>query len=300
MPPVFYERKRRWPLFLAAVLLAILIAAVAMTGRDEQSAPTEDEEARAHGDVPLQHVHGLGVDPLSGALYAATHAGLFRFSGHGDPEHVGGFQDLMGFTIIGPDHFLASGHPDVAGIRRGMPGHLGVMESTNGGADWTILALGGEADLHAMAHGDDQTYAVDAKTGRFLASSDLLSWESRSTSRAASIAIDPDDGRRLVAADGAELQITDDGGHTWRPLEGPPLLLVAWGPGTGLWGVTADGRAHVRRPADGTWRELPELPSEPEAVLSDGGTMYAAIHHADGTTILMSSGGSWQEHQPTR
>lgn len=298
MPPVFYHRARRWPA-LVALAVAGLVVTVVLSRSAHDGTTTPDRLAAPSPDaVPLQHVHGLGIDPIQGALYAATHAGLVRFTGHGEPEHLGDHRDLMGFTVIGPDHFLASGHPDVAGLGRGAPGHLGLMESTDGGADWRTLSLRGEADLHAIARGGGQTYAVDATTGRFLASSDLKTWESRSASNAASIAVDPDEDRRVVAADGVQLQITDDGGRSWRKLEGPPLLLVAWGAGTDLWGTTADGATYLRQPADGTWRRLDTLPGEPQAILADESGMYAAVHDGARTTIQVFRDGAWkQQHR---
>lgn len=293
MPPVFYTRRRRWPLALPVVAVAVIIGLVLTRTSDERPDIEDEAEPPAATNVPLQHVHGLGVDPLQGNLYAATHTGLVRFSGHGEPEHVGDHRDLMGFTVIGPDHFLASGHPDVAGLSEGLPGHLGLMETTNGGTDWSIVSLRGEADLHALAHADGQVYAVDARTGRFLASSDLRTWDSRSPSAASSIAIDPEDHQRVVAADGAGLLVTDDGGRTWRPLQGPPLLFVGWSAGTGLWGVTPAGATYVRHAGDGTWRELDQLPGEPQAVLSDGDTMYAAVRDGEETTIQVLRSGRW-------
>jgi hypothetical protein len=60
------------------------------------------------------HVHGLGINPADGALFVATHTGLFR-AGPGERSAkrvVDRFQDTMGFTVTGPDRFLGSGHPD--------------------------------------------------------------------------------------------------------------------------------------------------------------------------------------------
>jgi hypothetical protein len=60
----------------------------------------------------LEHVHGLGVNPADGKLYVASHHGVFRVDGQGDAEQIARrTQDFMGFTIVGPNHFLASGHP---------------------------------------------------------------------------------------------------------------------------------------------------------------------------------------------
>lgn len=55
------------------------------------------------------------------------------------------------FTVVGPDTFLGSGHPDLQSARAGQPGRLGLIESTDGGATWTILSLAGEVDFHSFA-----------------------------------------------------------------------------------------------------------------------------------------------------
>ena len=61
----------------------------------------------------MVHVHGLGVDPGDGMLYAATHSGLFKIPEQGEAERVANrAQDTMGFSIVGPGRFIGSG-PDV-------------------------------------------------------------------------------------------------------------------------------------------------------------------------------------------
>jgi hypothetical protein len=67
-------------------------------------------------DPGVIHIHGLGRNPADDALFIATHTGLFRMtSSDRAPERVAGFyQDTMGFTVIGPGHFLGSGHPGSA------------------------------------------------------------------------------------------------------------------------------------------------------------------------------------------
>lgn len=59
----------------------------------------------------MAHIHGLGIDPADGQLVAATHYGAFEVDEDGDLEQVGPVQDLMGFTVVGAGHYLASGHP---------------------------------------------------------------------------------------------------------------------------------------------------------------------------------------------
>ena len=103
-------------------------------------------------------MHGLGVNPSDDTLIVATHTGSFRLSADsGEPERIGdSYRDTMGFTVAGPDHFLGSGHPDVAGLQAGDPTRLGLTESTDGGLTWAIQSLGDEVDFHglAFAHGN--------------------------------------------------------------------------------------------------------------------------------------------------
>ena len=82
----------------------------------------------------IAHVHGLGISPTDGSLHVATHTGTYRINGEGPVERVGKTaQDTMGFTVVGPNHFLGSGHPDAAGFRQGKPPRLGLIESTDAG-----------------------------------------------------------------------------------------------------------------------------------------------------------------------
>ncbi|MDQ3275042.1 MAG: exo-alpha-sialidase, partial [Actinomycetota bacterium] len=63
-------------------------------------------------DPGVVHVHGLGINPKDGALFVATHTGVFRIPESGQAVRIADrWQDTMGFTVVGPDHFLASGHP---------------------------------------------------------------------------------------------------------------------------------------------------------------------------------------------
>ncbi|KRF11463.1 hypothetical protein ASG90_17120 [Nocardioides sp. Soil797] len=71
----------------------------------------------------MGHIHGLGVDPADGTLYAATHFGVMPIEDDGSTTRIAdGWQDTMAFTIIGPNHFVGSGHPD---LREDLPPHLG-------------------------------------------------------------------------------------------------------------------------------------------------------------------------------
>src|SRR5215207_759961 len=49
-----------------------------------------DSNDQGDKHVALGHVHGLGVNPADGTLYAASHHGLFRVSGNDAPEQIAG------------------------------------------------------------------------------------------------------------------------------------------------------------------------------------------------------------------
>lgn len=105
-----------WWVAIPAVLavVALLIVLRADGGRP----------AAVGADAGLEHVHWLGVDPADGKLYAATHTGLFRVAGEGEPVRVADrYQDTMGFTVVGPRHFVASGHPGLDDKKLRLPGN---------------------------------------------------------------------------------------------------------------------------------------------------------------------------------
>jgi len=126
----------------AVTVLAVLAGIVFLALRGGEAGRSD-----AAG-VEVAHVHGLGVDPQDGTLYAGTHHGLIRVPEQGEPTRVADrVQDFMGFTVVGPRHYLASGHP---GEGQGGPSSLGLIESTDGGQTWNSVSLAGEADFHVL------------------------------------------------------------------------------------------------------------------------------------------------------
>jgi hypothetical protein len=60
-------------------------------------------------------VHAVAIDPADSALLLAPHEELLELSAEGKLTAAGQVIDLMGFTVVGTDHYLASGHPRPAG-----------------------------------------------------------------------------------------------------------------------------------------------------------------------------------------
>lgn len=91
-------------------------------------------------------MHGIAVNRADDQVYLATHDGLFRYDAEG-PTRIGPVIDLMGFSVVGPDHFYASGHP---GPGVDLPQPVGLISSTDGGHTWDPLSRQGESDFHAL------------------------------------------------------------------------------------------------------------------------------------------------------
>ncbi|CAN5754414.1 hypothetical protein BH20ACT4_BH20ACT4_06740 [soil metagenome] len=279
-------------LVAAAVVAAIgVFIGVRLVGEDDSSATDPSD---AYG---VSHVHGLGINPADDSLIVATHNGSFRIPADSDDaELIGGsLQDTMGFTVVGPDQFLGSGHPDLAGRRAGQPALLGLIESTDGAATWSDISLSGQVDFHALAYAHDRIYGWDASSGRFMVSTDRTDWDTRSTINLFGFAVDPADADHLIATGPDGLLDSSDGGRTWVPADGPPVVAVSWEQSAGLWGVEADGTVHHRN-ASG-WTRTGQIPGEPQALLATPDTLYAAAHDTDGLTGIFHStddGASWE------
>jgi hypothetical protein len=277
---------------LVAAVTALLLVLVVVT-RDESGTRTAPS-----GGEGVAHVHGLGVNPANGDLYAASHYGVFRVPANGKAERVGKLvQDTMGFTVVGPDHFLASGHPDVNDNRLRKPGRpplLGLVESTDGGQSWEPLSLLGEADFHSLVAAHGNVYGYDSTGGRFMVSPDAKQWDTRSPLTIREFAVDPADADHLVASTERGLAESRDGGHTWEPVDGPQVAFLSWAAEQGLWGVSPAGETYRR--VDGRWEPREALAGEPQALLVTDAELYAAVTAGERTQIYVSSDGarSWR------
>lgn len=197
----------------------------------------------------MSHVHGLGTNPADGATYVATHSGVFKLAEGRDPLRVADrHQDTMGFTVAGPDRFLASGHPDLTD--ESLPTHLGLIESTDAAETWQELSLGGQADLHALDVGPGGIVAFDALSGRLMSSEDGRAWTLVAEGAVVDVATDPVDvGSVIVTTPDGELVSYDRAGRGEVLRAAPPVGLVDW-PEMDLL-VAADADGQLYRSEDG-------------------------------------------------
>jgi photosystem II stability/assembly factor-like uncharacterized protein len=194
----------------------------------------------------------------------------------------------MGFTVVGPDHFLGSGHPD---LRDGLPPLLGLIESRDAGRSWRSVSLMGEADFHALRTTGSLIHGFDASGERLMSSLDGgRTWTTtRAPGPLADVVMDPQDLKHLVAAGRPGVMESRDGGRRWSPLQAPPGLL-AWPRRDALYSLAFSGAVNVSRDRGSSWSALGTLPGEPAAVTTpDAQTLIVALH--DGRFLNSSDGG---------
>lgn len=264
---------------MAGVVFLSLGSAACTPGSEGSRVAT----APATPELGVEHVHGLGVDPVDGVLYAATHFGLWRIPEQGQATRVADrYQDTMGFTVVGPGTFLGSGHPDFQ-MDPDLPTRLGLIRSADAGETWESVSMSGEADFHVLHAVHGQVYGWDSGSGRVMVSSDDgRSWETRSALDLRDLVVSPDAPERLLATTEAGVIRSDDGGRTWAQVPGVPAFTVlAWGGRDSLYGVTADGAVQHSVDGGGTWSLRGAVGGEPEALaVSVGGDserLYVAV-----------------------
>ena len=277
---------------------AVLTLAAAIGGCGGGEDETANEPRVPVGDPGPIHVHGLGVNPRDQALFIATHTGLFRAAaGETRSRRVADrYQDTMGFTVTGPDEFLGSGHPDG---REGLPPFLGLIRSTDAGRSWQPVSLLGERDFHVLEAAGTRVYGYGSdfetrEAGLLVSDDGGRSWAERTVPEPLmSLAIDPHDPDRVVAAGERGAYASVDAGGGWRPL-GDDGGLLAWPKPNALFLVRLDGAVLMSGDAGRTWEEHGNAGGGPAAFEAVGGDLYVALH--DGTIRRSTDGGrTWQD-----
>lgn len=270
-----------------AALLVVASLVLAACG-EEADAPAD------HPTEPIEHVHGLGVDPSDGALYIATHSGLFRSpEGTTSATRVGeSTQDTMGFTIAGPKRFLGSGHP---GVGEAGPPNLGLIESSDGGTSWREVSLGGQADFHVLHYGAGRVYGVNGLSGLIMLSEDGgETWdEIKPPQPAIDLAVNPADGTEMLISTEAGIAKSGNSGQDWEAASKTPGLFAWYKPGE-LFLVDGGGTVRLSEDSGSSWQPVGSIGGPPAAFTAAAdGALYAAL--GDGSVVASEDGGeSWQ------
>ena len=280
----------------AAILLIVLSISLP-TGCGEgdgasESDPPSGGAAKVEDPGPI-HVHGLGINPADGSLFIATHTGLFRApKGQLKATRVADrIQDTMGFTVVGPDDFLGSGHPDG---REQLPPFLALIRSTDGGRRWRPISMLGERDFHVLEAVGKRVYGFGSdfksREQSFLVSLDGgRSWKEREVPEPLiSLALDPRDPERLLASGERALYLSENAGDRWLRIDGP-AGLVAWNDRVIV--VENDGAVHSAENPNSRLRPVGDIDGQPAALETrPHGELYVALH--DGTIKRSDDGGS--------
>jgi hypothetical protein len=258
------------------------------TGRESASPPTAPA-ARAE----LQHIHGLGVNARTGALYIATHTGLFQAAkDQTKVERIGNStQDIMGFSVVSQERFIGSGHP---APDQDLPPSLGLIESRDGGRTWKNISLLGQADFHVLRSAGSRIYGFDSSQGRLMVSSDGgQHWRQRTPPAAMfDLAIDPQDPDRIVVSTERGIFWSKNAAKSWRQLAGDLAGLLAWPGRHRLYLVDAQGRVLRSRTDGQSFAAVGTIGGPPVAFVSHGSELYAAL--GDATVKRSTDGGrSW-------
>lgn len=277
----------------AAVLAAAMLVLAACGGEGNSDTATghNDADDRAEGDNVLGHIHGLGVDPADDSLYVATHYGLFHVDDTGDAVRVADrWQDTMAFTVVGPGHFLGSGHPDLS---EDLPSHLGLIESTDAGESWTPLALQGEADFHILEPAGDVLYAYDSTTSRLLRTEDRKEFEEILTGDLISVAATEEAGQLFGTTGKGQLIGIDASTGQTRELGGPITAYLDTTVDGDLAGIGPDGVVRVSDDAGKTWQEAGSIGGPPAAFTINDQAWYAA--NSEEAYRSSDNGSTWQQ-----
>ena len=270
---------------------------LASCGGDGGASSTDAEASGPNGVGPI-HVHALGVNPADQSLFAATHTGLFRVAeGESELSRVeDNYQDTMGFTVVGPNHFLGSGHPDG---RADLPPFLGLIESAVAGESWKPVSLLGRADFHVLEAASERIYGFgsdfETRCEQFLVSDDGgEKWQRREVPESLlSLAIDPGDSDHLIASGRHTLFESADAGESWDPMAGEPGLL-SWPEAGALYLVDKDGAVSVSPGTAQGWSGVGEIGGAPAAFEANSAeALYAATH--DGAIVQSNDGAATWE-----
>lgn len=176
-------------------------------------------------------VHGVGV--YDGALYLATHNGLFKKTDSGW-ELVGSDRsDLMGF-VISPARegvMYSSGHPPTGG-------NLGFRKSTDAGQTWQTISpvTSSPVDFHAMDASAVDENLIYGSPGSgsdiYVTYDEGKTWSRLSPpARVISLAAHPTDVNTVYAGTAEGLFVSNSQGKSWQKLNDD---LVSSGAVTGL------------------------------------------------------------------
>ena len=301
--PVFDRAAPRgWTIATALLLLTFLVGCTTVS-TGTSSAPPATPASR------FGHVHGVGFDETSDAVYIATHTGLYTVSGSlGSPKEsasLGGpiaglRQDNMGFAIDG-ERMYASGHPDPA---VSSDANLGLVSSTDQGNSWNAISLKGTTDFHDLeishsSKGATTIYGFDSADAVIRVSRDGGStWTSGAALAMRDMAADPALPGTIYATTSDGLKVSHDYAASFELTPGAPALYLIAAAGSAaqpqLVGIDAAGVVW-KKSADAPWQATGAVTGTADALaLSVGATSTLVVADQRGIVASSDFGATWR------
>ncbi|MBM6620603.1 exo-alpha-sialidase [Micrococcaceae bacterium RIT802] len=237
----------------------------------------------------------MDVDAASGRVLLATHEGLYDVSTK-PATRIGPEIDLMGFTVAADGILYASGHP---GPGVDLPDPVGLIESTDGGRNWTPLSRTGQSDFHALAATHEGVIGFD---GQLLTNKGGSSWELAGDQVPAYHLAAATDGHVALATTESGLMRSNDHGNSWNRVPGAPLLMITAISGNQAAGITPDGALYVSSDGGLQWRKQPATSKDVAAmdlVVKDGDTQIW-IASATGVRVSRDMGRTFTDAEPQK
>ncbi len=235
----------------------------------------------AQASLELGGVHSILL--TDEGILMGTHHGVWLQTSSQDPVRVGDSRfDVMGLAKFGSG-LVASGHP---GETDEQIGNIGLRGSTDQGRTWENISLSGQADFHRLTTSGQTIMGLSAADGALLSSADGgKTWIALPNPNIYDLALDPSDSLTIVGTTETGPILSSDGGKTFSPIAGAPLLvLLSWDTAR-LVGVAPDGLIYESLDQAITWRQIGSVTGQVQAIAVLGNEIAILV----GTDLYYSS-----------
>ena len=245
-------------------LVALLTGCGTTDNQASTAGSTNDPISQAASE--FGGVHNLLITD-DGILFG-THHGVWLQRKSQDPVPVGDSRfDVMGLAKHAGG-LVASGHPDST---EEQVGNIGLRGSTDQGRTWKNISLTGQVDFHRLASSGQVILGLSATDGALLVSNDSgKNWEALPNPNLFDLALDPSNPSNVVGTTETGPILSTDGGRTFAPIAGAPLLaLLSWDTAR-LVGVTPDGLIYESLDQGTTWSQIANVTGQLRAIAARG------------------------------
>lgn len=259
--------------------LALLTGCGTSDSQVSPAGPTNVPIAKANSE--FGGVHNLVITD-EGILFG-THHGVWLQRPSQDPVPVGNSRfDVMGLTKHAGG-LVASGHPDST---EEQVGNIGLRGSLDQGQTWKNISLTGQVDFHRLVSSGQRILGLSATDGALLVSDDNgNTWKKLPNPNLFDLALDPNNSFNVIGTTKTGPILSTDGGKTFAPIVGAPLLaLVSWDT-IRLIGVSPDGLIHESLDQGTTWSKIASVTGQVRAIA----TQRDEIAVLAGTDLYYSS-----------